>query len=724
MATGPKRPSKKKDGGRQTRSVLATTLSSSCLAVSAVAVPTPVPQNLVSFTDYPVSNVLEKLLIDKTTGRRLTMGGAQGAATEITPALLSRKPSPVLPRVEKSRETQGARTKKNAEVFTPSWLYAKMNDFLDVEMSSAREATEVSLPRDAAHRGSGALAASFDWRRYVDTRILEITCGEAPFIVSRYDAATGKLIPVKERIGLLDRKLRAVNENAADEEEWMKWAVRAYESVYGYEYQGDSLAIARANLLITFAENLEARWGRKATTHELTAIANRIVWNFWQMDGLMGMVSVWKTIEIQHLPGFDPPKPPEQMEFFPEPKEEKKGTPLRQEKACIIFDWRARRPVTYNEIGRAASTMSPLVGSRVPRDRKSTSTKGTKTMRFDYAIGNPPYQEEAIGNNASDTPVYHYFYDRSFEVADCVELISPARFLFNAGGTPKEWNAKMLSDPHLKILDYEQRSANVFAGTSISGGIVVTLRNAHRNYGAIEVFSPYDELNSIVKKVDAVSSSNLSSIVSNRGAYRYSDLAYEQFPKEMKMTADRRIAPSAFVRIPNLFLEKKPKNDDKYVRILGVLEGERVYRWFRRDLLASVKTLEKYKVFISKADGAAGQIGLPIPARICGRPCVEGPGVGATETFISIGCVDTKREAEAIAKYVRTKFARAMLGILKVTQNCASHTWRKVPLQDFTSKSDIDWSGTVEEIDKQLYKKYKLTKAEIKFIETHVKAME
>ncbi len=145
MATGPKRPSKKKDGGRQTRSVLATTLSSSCLAVSAVAVPTPVPQNLVSFTDYPVSNVLEKLLIDKTTGRRLTMGGAQGAATEITPALLSRKPSPVLPRVEKSRETQGARTKKNAEVFTPSWLCAKMNDFLDREIIAAKNAKDAKF---------------------------------------------------------------------------------------------------------------------------------------------------------------------------------------------------------------------------------------------------------------------------------------------------------------------------------------------------------------------------------------------------------------------------------------------------------------------------------------------------------------------------------------------------------------------------------------------------
>jgi type II restriction enzyme len=584
-------------------------------------------------------------------------------------------------------------------------------------MLSDREATGVSLLRDDAHRGSGALAASFDWRRYVDTRILEITCGEAPFIVSRYDAATGKLIPVKERIGLLDRKLRAVNENAADEEEWMKWAVRAYESVYGYEYQGDSLAIARANLLITFAENLEARWGRKATTHELTAIANRIVWNFWQMDGLMGMVSVWKTIEIQHLPGFDPPKPPEQMEFFPEPKEEKKGTPLRQEKACIIFDWRARRPVTYNEIGRAASTMPP-VGSRVPRDRKSTSTKGTKTMKFDYAIGNPPYQEETGGTCTSDKPIYHLFMDEAYKVADKVELITPARFLFNAGATPKAWNKQMLEDSHLKVLEHVQKSDQVFANTDIKGGVAVTYRDSAKEFGAIETFTSYSELNSILKKVEETSSGYLSDIISNRGLYRFSEKAYKEQAEELKKTSDPRISTDAFKEMGKLFTEEKLDNGGTYFRILGNLKGKRVYRWFRLDYLVPIENLKKYKVILPKANGS-GAIG-----EVLSTPMIGAPMLGFTETYISIGSYARKDEAEACLKYVKTKFARTMLGVLKITQDNTRPVWRKVPLQDFTSTSDINWSGTVEEIDKQLYKKYKLTKAEIKFIETHVKAME
>ena len=652
--------------------------------------------------------------------------------TEITPALLSRKPSPVLPRVEKSRETQGARTKKNAEVFTPSWLCAKMNDFLDVEMSSAREATEVSLPRDAAHRGSGALAASFDWRRYVDTRILEITCGEAPFIVSRYDAATGKLIPVKERIGLLDRKLRTVNENAADEAEWLKWAVRAYESVYGYEYQGDSLAIARANLLITFAENLEARWGRKATTHELTAIANRIVWNFWQMDGLTGMVSVWKTIEIQHLPGFDPPKPPEQMEFFPEPKEEKKGTPLRQEKACVIFDWRARRPVTYNEIGRAASTMSPLVGSRVPRDRKSTSTKGTKTMKFDYAIGNPPYQEETIGDNKTYAPpVYHKFMDETYKVADKVELITPGRFLFDAGSTPKSWNQKMLEDSHLKVLEYHADAKKVFPTiTDLTGGVVVTYHDSEKEWHPIEVFTQYQELNAILQKVEnAKDFQSIMDIVLSRTVYRLTEQLHQDFPEAASQLSDGHMfdmASNIFSRLPNIFLAEVPEGEDltEYVKVLGRVDGDRVYRYVKREYVNDVKNLDTYKVVLARADGAAGTIGKPIPARVLGSLQLEVPHVGLTESFLSIGAFKSKIEARNALKYCKTRFTRILVGILKNTQDITPQKWRYVPLQDFTSASDIDWSGSVEEIDKQLYKKYKLTKAEIKFIETHVKAME
>ena len=156
---------------------------------------------------------------------------------------------------------------------------------------------------------------------------------------------------------------------------------------------------------------------------------------------------------------------------------------------------------------------------------------------------------------------------------------------------------------------------------------------------------------------------------------------------------------------------------------MGNLNNERVYRWFRSDYVDSVVNLYKYKVFISKADGAAGQIGKPVPARITGRPIVMEPGVGCTETYITIGSTDSRDEAEAIAKYVMSKFARTMIGILKVTQNYAKPTWAYVPLQDFTSASDIDWTKSIPEIDRQLYKKYGLDETEIRFIETHVKEM-
>lgn len=343
--------------------------------------------------------------------------------------------------------------------------------------------------------------------------------------------------------------------------------------------------------------------------------------------------------------------------------------------------------------------------------------------KFFAAIGNPPYQQESIGANANDTPVYHHFYDAAASIAERVELITPARFLFNAGGTPKEWNEKMLQDDHVKIEMYEQDSGKVFSGTSIAGGVVVTYRDETRSFGAIDVFSPFEELNSITKKVASRMEADLSTIVSNRGMYKYSDQAYHDEPAEMTKTADRRIAPSAFERMPRLFTEEKPNDDHEYIRVYGNVGNERVYRWFRRDYVAPVDNIDTYKVFISKADGAAGTIGKPVPARVSGRPVVIEPGVCGTETYIAIGQTESLNEAEAICKYIKTRFCRTLLGVLKVTQNNAKPTWRKIPLQDFTSASDINWSRSIAEIDQQLYKKYGLTDEEIQFIETHVKEM-
>lgn len=345
-------------------------------------------------------------------------------------------------------------------------------------------------------------------------------------------------------------------------------------------------------------------------------------------------------------------------------------------------------------------------------------------MKFDFAIGNPPYQQESNGANANDTPVYHYFYDAAYAVANKVELISPARFLFDAGGTPKEWNEKRLNDSHFKVLSYEGDASKIFPNTAINGGVTITYRDADKEYGAIGVFTAFPELNGILKKVQNTSFQSFADIVTNRGLYKYSEVAYTERPEEMKNTSDRRIAPSAFERMPKMFVKEKPSDGKDYIRIFGNLNNERVYRWFRNDYLSPVSNLNKYKVFISKADGAAGQIGKPVPARIIGRPIVMEPGIGCTETYITIGETSSKEEAEAIAKYVMSKFARTMIGVLKVTQNYAKPTWEKVPLQDFSETSDIDWSKSIAEIDQQLFAKYGLSEEEIEFIETHVKEME
>ena len=343
---------------------------------------------------------------------------------------------------------------------------------------------------------------------------------------------------------------------------------------------------------------------------------------------------------------------------------------------------------------------------------------------FDYVIGNPPYQDDTVGDQkAFAPPVYNLFLEEAYKISDKVEMIHPARFLYNAGGTPKSWNEKMLADPHLKIERHEQDSGNVFANTNINGGIVITYRDATKHFGEIGVYSAFPELNSIRRKVWKSNQRSLSDIIANRGLYKFSDQAYDEQPDELAKMTDARIGSSSFERMSSLFTEQEPHDGFEYVKFLGTIGGKRVYRWFRRDYIREVANLYKYKVFISKADGASGQIGKPIPARIIGSPVVGELGIACTETFISIGNFDSKHDVNACFKYMKCKFTRVMLGILKITQDNTAVKWKYVPLQDFTPNSEIDWSKSVHEIDLQLYRKYDLDDKEIEFIETHVKEM-
>lgn len=666
-------------------------------------------EQLIDFHAPEVQAVLDTLLKDRSTGKNIiwatdppkelqtVMYEPVTDRSQITTQQLGLTHyEVVLPRMMKQTDTQQQRTRKKGEVFSPAWVCNKMNNALDADWFRGLGAEEnagqftVELPQgwqtvETPVQFPVCGGRPPAWVQYVQSRRLEVTCGEAPFLVSRYDAATGEMIPVARRIGILDRKLRVVSENAATEEEWRKYATHAVQSTYGYEYQGDNLLLARVNLLLTYAEHLQARWQRKPTKEELQPIANIISWNLWQMDGL-------------HLsvPGGKPQPEAEQLDLF---SMFGAAEPQPPTVSCKVKNWRK--------------------GSHGTTQNFETIQEGSTSMKFDYVIGNPPYQETL--QNTSDKPIYNDFMDASYQISDKVELITPARFLFNAGKTAKVWNEKMLNDVHLKVLYYEPDSSKVFSNTDIKGGVAITYRDGNAEFGAIGSFTPYNELNDILHRVkNHKSFVSIEKIVITSFAYHYTDRLHEDYPDAASRLSKGHaydLKSNAFDRLSDVYQDEKPDDGHDYIRIFGRQNNERTYKFIRRDYVNNVANLDKYKLFMPKANGT-GAFG-----EVLTLPEISEPGVGATESFVSIGLFDTAEECDNLLKYIKSRFMRAMLGVVKITQDLTPSKWKYVPLQDFTAHSDIDWSKSVAEIDQQLYRKYDLTADEIEFIETHVKEM-
>lgn len=633
--------------------------------------------------------LLRPLLEDKTTKTNILwatdayqdLGPDYQRDKEIEASLITGEHSDVIKnRARKALEQQSERTRKHAEVFTPLWVCQKMVSHADTVwfgnadafLANGSPTEQVCFPKRRK------------WQRYVDARRLEITCGEAPFLVNRYDAYTGEVIPQENRQGILDRKLRIVGENAATEAEWFRWTLRTFQSTYGYEFQGDNLLIARVNLLMTFEEALWARWQRKPTAGEYRQIIRAIVWNLWQMDGLTGKIPYCKADAFHQVSLYEWLG----SEAYREHRD--------QQPHCRIADWRRKRSLEYLEVN-----------------------KGGRNMKFDFVIGNPPYQEETAGDNKGFAPpIYNKFLDAAYQISDKVEMIHPARFLFNAGSTPKEWNQKMLNDPHLKILMFEQQSTKIFANTDIKGGVVITYRDSSKDFGKIEVFTAYEELNSLRRKAAAdCEDSSISKIIYTQVRFDL-DVLYKDFPELKEIIGsegkDKRFRNNIFEKIP-LFTDTPGNNS---IKVLGILKNKRVWKYIPTKYVdMSHENLHKWKVLVPRANGS-GAIG-----EILSTPLISTPFIGYTQSFIGIGSFDTEAEANACYKYIKSKFARALLGILKITQDNDRNVWRMIPLQDFTPASDIDWSQSIPDIDRQLYKKYNLDDAEVEFIETHVKEM-
>lgn len=343
-------------------------------------------------------------------------------------------------------------------------------------------------------------------------------------------------------------------------------------------------------------------------------------------------------------------------------------------------------------------------------------------MKFKAIVGNPPYQIE--GESTRKTPIYNLFYDTAFELSSLVTFITPGRFLFKAGQTPMEWMEKMLSDTHFKVVDYFQKSSDVFPTVDIKGGVAIGLRNANKEFGAIGFFSDYPELKSIMAKVFTNPSfqfGQFASLVSSQGIYRFSEKALSEFPRiyevQGKGTASK-ITSNAFENLTEIFVNTEKECKGEGVQIIGRIKGSRETKWVNASYLQPCEYLNYYNVLVPEANGT-GAIG-----EVLSTPVIGVPVIGHTDTFLSIGKFADAQEASACLNYVKTKFARCLLGTLKATQHNPRDTWANVPLQNFTAISDIDWTQSIADIDKQLYRKYKLDEDEIEFIEKMIKPME
>lgn len=313
-----------------------------------------VKENILYFLDV---SIFKTLLFDRTTRKNIiwatndyaSFGEQYAADQQILPTCIKGLwGNTIRPRSDKSKTEQSARVRDKAEVFTPSWVCNSQNNLIDNAWFGKRGVFNTETEKSWITNHDKIIfpdEKGKSWQDYVKENRLEITCGEAPYLVSRYDNVTGETIPVSERIGLLDRKLRIVSENTDNEENWLFWAKKAVQSVYGFDWQGDNVLLARENLLFTIMDFYEAKWSHplEKNLKYLGELARIISWNIWQMDGLKFVVPNSCHDEVISDTAFTGKATTTiQCEGC------KKNEPAKHNGIyCRIYDWSANRSIEF-----------------------------------------------------------------------------------------------------------------------------------------------------------------------------------------------------------------------------------------------------------------------------------------------------------------------------------------------------------------------------------------
>lgn len=622
--------------------------------------------------------LLDTLLVDKTTRRHILWGtnayrerGERYANDcEIFVALvLFNNLGVIKTRARKAFEQQVGRTKLHGEVATPLWVCNKMIDAIDCDWFGMEK-----LPMDAWQQVDTLFQQTKkSWKKYVDNKRLEIACGEAPYLVQRYDGTNGSMIPVEERTGILDRKLHVVSVYATTQDTWIHWAIRALEATFGYEYQGDNLLIARVNVIKTFIEFYTHRWNEVLDVNVLNRLANKVTWNLWQMDGLTDTIPC-------HMDSM------EEVSLFDE-----QNIKINSQPQCRIYDWRnMKKSILF------------------------AAMKGRQTgMKFDYVIGNPPYQEDTKGAGRQARPLYNLFFEQIKNInPKSISLIIPSRW-FSGGMGLNKFREEMMNDRSLKVIFDYTNAKDLFPNNSVSGGVnffvwksdyngncrFINTTNGRkteliRPLNEFPVLVRYNQAVEIIRKIRYCTQNYLTNITSGLMPFGLST----NYRGNINRTSDDELILHA-------------TNGCTYIS--------------KKEINKGFEYLDKYKVLISKT--GAEHAGEPnkegmfrvIPSSLK----VIGPNEICTHSYFLIGATKNKKIAENTYKYMKTQFVRFLMLMAMSGFGLSKNTLIFVPLQNFTSNSDIDWSQSIHDIDQQLYKKYKLTQEEINFIEMNVKEM-
>ena len=633
--------------------------------------------NLIQLKELQIP-VLNRLLMDKTTGKNIIWAtdsySDRGKGYQRDQQMLFEqviKSGFLQPRILKSLDVQKERTKKNAEVYTPAWICNLMNNQIDQDWFDDKKGFNQQEDKNWIVNADHISFLNQDkktWEEYVSRKVLEITCGEAPFLVSRYDSSTGNPIAIQDRVGLFDRKLRVVTENTNNFEDWYKWALKALKSTYGYEFQGDSLLIGRVNVYLTLLENAKEIWNQDLTVKQQEQIADIICWNLFQMDGLTDCIPVGVPVDQFVQPTL--------FDSFDMEQSSDEGISL----PAIVNCWDAKIRIREMKEGRRMS----------------------KEKHWGVIIGNPPYQESDGGYSSSSLPVYNKFFEAAKSLdPDKIDMIMPARWYCGGRGLD-DFRKTMLEDKRIQeVVDFENYR-DVFPNLGgLAGGACYILWNKDKQTHRTKI------VNSNGKRGEDITlDRNLNEfpvLVRNNKSYPIVKKVFEQHKGRFM---DEVVSASKPFGLRTFYKPKDAGIPCQFVQKIGLKFAD------PKDVTDNLELLDKWK-FLAPRSPIAGQTDFtkPVGFYYDKNTHIAAPGTCCTESFIVLYASDNREEVESFKTYLFTKTVRFLLLQSVVSQDVTREKFRFVPALN-------SYSGVYT--DKRLQEMWNLTNEEMEYIDTKI----